>query len=222
MNAAVRGTLSDPGVLEQQVQRMLRDPRANALVDNFASRWLELGKLAGVVPDTELYPEFDENLREAMEQETKLFVASQLHDDRSVIELLTANYSFLNERLATHYGIREHLRQPFPAGDASPMARAAGCSARRSLLTVTSYPNRTSVTMRGRVGAGQPARRAAAAAAARRSRAQGRRRRRAAAIAARAHGGAPQESGVRVVPSADGSAGLLAREFRRDSASGAR
>src|SRR4029078_9033675 len=76
--AAVRGTLSHPAALEPQIQRMLRDPRSDALVDNFVTRWLELSKLSGVVPDTELYPEFDENLRAAMEQETRLFVASQM------------------------------------------------------------------------------------------------------------------------------------------------
>src|SRR5678815_2969082 len=103
-DAAARGTLAAPGALEQQVQRMLRDPRSRALVDNFATRWLELNKLPGVVPDTELYPEFDENLRDAMEQETKLFVGGQMHDNRSVVELLTADYTFLNERLAVHYG----------------------------------------------------------------------------------------------------------------------
>src|SRR5262245_51675034 len=79
--AAVRGTLTDPAVLERQIQRMLRDPRSTALVDNFVTRWLELNKLPGVVPDTELYPEFDENLRAAMEQETRLFVASQIRDN---------------------------------------------------------------------------------------------------------------------------------------------
>jgi mono/diheme cytochrome c family protein len=147
--AAVRGRLSDPAALEQQVQRMLRDPRSTALVDNFATRWLELSKLAGVVPDTELYPEFDENLRDAMEQETKLFVASQIRDNRSLVELLSANYSYLNERLATHYGIRNvygnHFRRvPFTDG------RRGGLLGQSSLLTVTSYPNRTSVTMRGR------------------------------------------------------------------------
>src|SRR5438876_10817641 len=84
---------------------MLRHLRSKSLVDNFVSRWLELSKMSGVVPDTELYPEFDENLRDAMEQETKLFIASQLHDNRSVVELLTANYSYVNERLAAHYGI---------------------------------------------------------------------------------------------------------------------
>src|SRR5205814_464898 len=94
-NAAIRGKLNEPAALEQQVQRMLRDPRSKALVDNFASRWLELSKIPGVVPDTELYPEFDENLRDAMEQETKLFVGSQVHENRSVVELLTADYSFL-------------------------------------------------------------------------------------------------------------------------------
>jgi hypothetical protein len=134
--------------LERQVQRMLRDPRSNALVDDFASRWLELNKLAGVVPDTELYPEFDENLRDAMEQETKLFVGGQMHDNRSVVELLTADYSFLNERLAVHYGIRNiygsHFRRVTLGGP------RGGLLGQASLLTVTSYPNRTSVTMRGR------------------------------------------------------------------------
>jgi mono/diheme cytochrome c family protein len=148
-DAAVRGKLNDPVALEQQVRRMLRDPRSKALVDHFASRWLELSKISGTVPDTELYPEFDENLREAMEQETKLFVGSQVRDNRSVVELLTANYSFLNERLATHYGIRNiygnHFRRVTFTDD-----RRGGLLGQSSVLTVTSYPNRTSVTMRGR------------------------------------------------------------------------
>ena len=148
-NAAARGTLSDPAVLRQQVVRMLRDRRADALVDNFATRWLELGKLAGAVPDTELYPEFDENLRAAMAQETKLFIASQLHEDRSVVDLLTADYSFLNARLAAHYGVADvygsHFRRvTFTDG------RRGGLLGQSSVLTVTSYPNRTSVTLRGR------------------------------------------------------------------------
>jgi mono/diheme cytochrome c family protein len=162
--AAVRGALNDPGALEQQVRRMLRDPRSNALIDNFASRWLELSKIGGVVPDTELYPEFDENLRGAMEQETKLFVGSQVRDNRSVVELLTADYSFLNERLAAHYGIRNvygsHFRRVSFAdpSTSSGSSRATsrddgargGLLGQASVLTVTSYPNRTSVTMRGR------------------------------------------------------------------------
>jgi hypothetical protein len=147
--AAVRGKLSDPAVLEQQVQRMLRDQRSNALVDSFATRWLELSKIAGVVPDTELYPEFDENLRDAMEQETKLFVRSQLHENRSVVDLLTADYSFLNERLARHYGIRNVYGNHFRRVTFTDPTRG-GLLGQSSVLTVTSYPNRTSVTMRGR------------------------------------------------------------------------
>jgi mono/diheme cytochrome c family protein len=148
-DAAVRGKLKEPEALARQVQRMLGDPRSKALVDNFAIRWLELSKIAGIVPDTELYPEFDENLRDAMEQETRLFVGSQIRDNRSVVELLTADYSFLNERLANHYGIPDiygsHFRRvAFTDG------RRGGLLGQSSILTVTSYPNRTSVTMRGR------------------------------------------------------------------------
>lgn len=147
--AAVRGSLSDRLVLERQVQRMLRDPRSKALTDSFVSRWLELSKLSGVVPDTELYSEFDENLRDAMEQETKLFVGSQVRDDRSVLELLTADYSYLNERLATHYGIRNIYGSHFRRVTFHDSTRG-GLLGQASLLTVTSYPNRTSVTVRGR------------------------------------------------------------------------
>ncbi len=147
--AAVRGTLHDPAALEQQVQRMLRDPRSKAVVDSFVSRWLELSKLAGVVPDTELYSEFDENLRDAMEQETKMFVGSQVRDNRSVVELLTANYSYLNERLAAHYGIRNIYGSHFRRVAFADETRG-GLLGQSSLLTITSYPNRTSVTMRGR------------------------------------------------------------------------
>jgi hypothetical protein len=149
LNAAVRGKLKDPAALEQQVQRMLRDPRSNALVNNFATRWLELSKMAGVVPDTDLYREFDENLREAMEKETKLFVASQLQNDRSVMELLTANYSFLNQRLATHYGIPNIYGDHFRRVTFTDGVRG-GLLGQGSILTVTSYANRTSVVMRGK------------------------------------------------------------------------
>ena len=107
LNLAVRGSLQEPKVLEQQVRRMLHDPRSRALVDGFANRWLGLSKLAGIVPDPDLYREFDENLRDAMAQETQIFVASQLREDRSVMELLTADYTYVNERLARHYGIPE-------------------------------------------------------------------------------------------------------------------
>ena len=147
--AAARGALRDPPALERQVARMLRDPRSNAVVENFATRWLELSKLAGAVPDTELYPEFDENLRDAMAQETKLFIASQLREDRSVVDLLTADYSFLNERLAAHYGVGGVYGSHFRRVAFADGIRG-GLLGQGSVLTVTSYPNRTSVTMRGR------------------------------------------------------------------------
>jgi len=146
---AVRGALKDQAVVKQQVQRMLRDSRSSALVENFASRWLELGKLAGVVPDTDLYREFDENLRQSMEQETKLFIGDQIRNDRSVLDLIGANYTFLNQRLATHYGVPnvygDHFRKvTFTDG------RRGGLLGQGGLLTLTSYPNRTSVVLRGR------------------------------------------------------------------------
>jgi hypothetical protein len=149
LNAAVRGKLNDPAILEQQVKRMLRDPRANALIEGFATRWLELGKIAGFVPDTQLYPEFDENLREAMAEETKLFVADQLRQDRSVVDLVLADYTIANDRLARHYGIPDvygsHYR-PVKFTD----RRRGGLLGQASVLSVTSYPNRTSVVLRGR------------------------------------------------------------------------
>ena len=149
LSLATRGTLHQPGVLEQQVRRMLRDPRAGALVEGFATRWLELSKIAGFVPDTHLYPEFDENLREAMAMETKLFVADQLRQDRSVADLLLADYTFANDRLARHYGIPNvygsHYR-PVKFAD----RRRGGLLGQASVLSVTSYPNRTSVVIRGR------------------------------------------------------------------------
>jgi hypothetical protein len=149
LNVALNGTLTDPAVLAQQVRRMLRDPRSRSLVDSFATRWLELNKLSGLVPDSAVYPEFDENLRDAMKQETQLFIASQLHDDRSVLELLTANYTFLNERLAKHYGIPGVYGNHFRRVTFTDGSRG-GLLGQASVLAVTSYPNRTSVAIRGR------------------------------------------------------------------------
>src|SRR5262249_53522991 len=102
---AERGKLSDPAVFDQQVRDMLKDGRAEALGENFAAQWLQLRNLQQIAPDTNRFPEFDENLRDAFAEETKLFVASQLRDDRPVVDLLTANYTFVNERLAQHYGM---------------------------------------------------------------------------------------------------------------------
>jgi hypothetical protein len=149
LDAATRGTLSTPAGLERQVKRMLADRRSGALVDNFVAQWLTLNKLSGVVPDVDAYPEFDENLRDALRQETRLFVEAQLREDRSVGELLTANYTYVNERLARHYQIPNvygsHFRRvTFADG------RRGGLLGQGSILTVTSYPNRTSPVLRGR------------------------------------------------------------------------
>jgi hypothetical protein len=149
LNAAARGQLRDPAILKQQVQRMLRDPRSQALIDGFANRWLGLSKLAGLTPDTDLYREFDENLRQAMARETQLFVADQIKADRNVADLVTANYTFVNARLAKHYGIPNIYGPRFRRVDFTDGIRG-GLLGQASILAVTSYPNRTSVTVRGR------------------------------------------------------------------------
>ncbi len=148
-NAAIRGKLRDRAVLEQQVRRMLRDPRSEALVEGFATRWLELSKLAGFVPDTQLYPEFDENLREAFATETRMFVADQLKQDRNVTDLLLADYTFANDRLAKHYGIPNVYGSHYRPVKLTDRNRG-GLLGQGSVLAVTSYANRTSVVMRGR------------------------------------------------------------------------
>ena len=147
--AAEEGRLHEPAVLERQVRRMLADRRATALVDNFASQWLQLDRLGGVMPDFEVFFEFDENLRGDMEQETKLFLRSQLREDRSLMNLLTADHTFVNERLARHYGIpgvygERFRRVTFDGGG------RAGLLGHASLLTLTAYPTRTSPVLRGK------------------------------------------------------------------------
>ena len=149
VDLAARGRLREPGVLERQVRRMLDDPRARALVENFAGQWLYLRNLPSVAPDTVRFPEFDDNLRRALRQETELFVASQIREDRGVLDLLRADYTFINERLARHYGIPGvyggHFRRVAYRDD-----RRAGLLGHGSLLTVTSYPHRTSPVLRGK------------------------------------------------------------------------
>ena len=149
INLAVRNRLSDPAVMEQQVKRMLGDPRGAALVDNFAVQWLNLGKVAGAKPDEYEFPEFDENLRAAMLEETKRFIRSQIREDRSVVDLLTADYSFINDRLARHYGIPDVYGNQFRRFVFADGARG-GLLGQASVLTVTSYPNRTSPVVRGK------------------------------------------------------------------------
>ena len=149
LDAAINRTLGQPAVLARQVRRMLADPRAQALVDNFASQWLTTGKLAGIVPDVDAYPEFDENLRQAFREETRLFIASQLREDRPVGELVTADYTFVNDRLARHYGVANIYGSHFRRVSFSDGIRG-GLLGQGSVLAVTSYPNRTSPVLRGR------------------------------------------------------------------------
>jgi hypothetical protein len=146
---ASRGRLREPAVLQAQVRRMLADPRSRALVDSFALQWLKVGKVAGVVPDVDAFPEFDENLRRAMLEETRLFLVEQLASDRPVPELVTADYSFLNDRLAKHYGVAGVYGSHFRRVTFADGVRG-GLLGQAAVLTATSYPNRTSPVLRGR------------------------------------------------------------------------
>jgi hypothetical protein len=149
LTLAERGRLQDPAVLEQQVRRMLADSRSNTLVDNFAGQWLYLRNMRTVSPDPDEFPEFDENLRMALEQETQMFFQSMLREDRSVLALLDADYTFLNERLARHYGIPNVYGNEFRRVTLQEDQRR-GLMGKGSVLTVTSYPTRTSPTLRGK------------------------------------------------------------------------
>ena len=147
--AAENGTLSDPPALDAQVRRMLADPRSQAMVDNFAGQWLYLRNMGGVYPDPNVFPEFDENLREAFTRETELFIGNQLRADASVLELLAADYTWVNQRLAEHYGIPNVYGSRFRRV-ALDGARRGGLLGHGSVMTVTSYPNRTSPVLRGK------------------------------------------------------------------------
>ena len=146
---AVRGELADDEVLEQQVRRMLADPRSSALVENFASQWLQLRPLHTANPSESEYPEFDENLRTAFINETNLFLTSTLREDRSVLELLSGDYTFVDERLARHYEIPGVYGNRFRRVVLNDDTRG-GLLSHGSILTVTSYPNRTSPVLRGK------------------------------------------------------------------------
>ena len=152
LDLAEQGRLSDPEVLAQQARRMLADPRSKELVRNFAGQWLYLRNLRGVVPDAVVFPEFDENLRDAFLQETELFFESLIRENRSVLDLLGADYTYVNERLAEHYGIPDVYGSQFRRVTLPPEVaeRRGGIFGHGSLLTVTSYPNRTSPVLRGK------------------------------------------------------------------------
>jgi len=148
LDLAIRGKLSDGVVLERQVRRMLGDARSKALVSNFAGQWLGLRKISGMAPDPDAFPDFDDNLREAFQLETELFMESQLREDRSVLDLLNADYTFVNERLARHYGIPNVYGNRFRRVRSSDVRR--GLLGQGSILALTSYPNRTSPVIRGK------------------------------------------------------------------------
>jgi hypothetical protein len=150
LDLAIAGRLSQPTTLERQVTRMLADPKSDALVTNFAGQWLYLRNLAAASPDARQFPAFDDNLRQAFRRETELFFESIVNEDRSVLDLLRANYTFVNERLARHYGIGNVYGSRFrrvALGENSPRGGILGHG---SILTVTSYANRTSPVLRGK------------------------------------------------------------------------
>ena len=150
LDVAIRGDLGQPGVLEKQTRRMLADPRARALVNNFAGQWLHLRNLDGFTPDLRLFPDFDDNLRQAFRIETELFFESVLSEDRSVLDLLQPDYTFLNERLAKHYGIAQVYGSRFRRVAIHGPSERGGLLRQGSILAVTSYATRTSPVIRGK------------------------------------------------------------------------
>ena len=149
LELASRGELRNPGVLEQQVRGMLTDARAGALVDNFAGQWLYLRNLEHVVPEPKRFRDFDNNLRRAFRRETELLFDAIVNEDRSVVDLLSADYTFVNERLARHYGMPDVRGSNFRRVKVTD-ARRRGLLGHGSILTVTSYANRTSPVLRGK------------------------------------------------------------------------
>jgi hypothetical protein len=149
LDLAERGKLKNGETLQQQVRRMLGDPRSKALVDNFAGQWLGLRSLRDATPDANAFPQFDESLREAFQKETDLFLGSMLREDHSVLELLNANYTFVNERLGRHYGIPNVYGSRFRRVTLTDEARM-GLLGKGNILTLSALPNRTSPVMRGK------------------------------------------------------------------------
>jgi hypothetical protein len=146
---AASGKARNSEELEHQIQRMLEDPRSKTLVENFASQWLTLGRLNASAPNSEKFPYFDDNLRQAFSQETELFFDYVFRNDRPLMELLDADYTFVNERLAQHYGISNIYGNHFRKISLADGTRG-GLLGQGSFLTVTSYANRTAPTIRGK------------------------------------------------------------------------
>ena len=149
LDSAIRGELRRPDVLDRHVRRMLADPRSYNLASNFAGQWLRLRNVTSVDPNVRLYPDFDDNLRQAFRLETELFVDSVVREDRSVLDLLRADYTFLNERLAKHYGIPNVYGSRFRRVELGRDSRRGGLLRQGSILAVSSYATRTSPVLRG-------------------------------------------------------------------------
>ncbi len=151
LSLAEKGQLSNPATLEKEVRRMLADPRAtDAFVNDFAAQWLNLRRVEEVVVDPDKYPNYDESLLQAFKQETEMFVASNFREDRPVSDLLDANYTFVNERLARHYGIPNVEGSRFRRVELPDHNQRGGLLAEGALLATTSYPDRTSPVLRGK------------------------------------------------------------------------
>ncbi len=150
VDLAVKGRLHQPAVLDQQVRRMIADPKSKALVDNFVGQWLLLRDIRDAAPSQDIFPDFGEDLPSYFEQETQLFVYDQITRNQSVVDLLGARYTFLNERLAKHYGIAGVYGPRFRRVDLPAESPRGGLLGQGSLLMVTSYPNRTSPVLRGK------------------------------------------------------------------------
>ncbi len=215
LDVAAKGALKDSAVLAQQVTRMIADPRAEAFVKNFAGQWLYLRNLPSAMPISFNFPDFDEALRASMQRETELFFDSIIREDRGALELLTANYTFLNERLARHYGIPNVKGTHFRRVTLDPDSLRGGLLGQGSILTVTSHPDRTSPVVRGKwilenflgtsppppppnVPELKPTGEAGIV-----------------LVDARSHGAAPRQPGVRQLPRDHGADRPVARESRR-------
>ena len=149
LKLASQGRLKNPAVLEREVRRMLADPRSEALVSNFAGQWLHLRNVRNVLPNSDEFPDFDDNLRQAFQRETELFFESIMREDRDVLDLMTADYTFVNERLARHYGIPDIYGSRFRRVTITDDARN-GLLGQGSILAVTSHAERTSPVVRGK------------------------------------------------------------------------
>jgi hypothetical protein len=150
LEVSTRGELRKPDVLARQTRRMLADPRSQALVSNFAGQWLYLRNLDSSTPDGRLFPDFDDNLRQALRRETELLFEEVLREDRSVLALLKSDHAWLNERLAKHYGIPHVYGPRFRRMALEPGSERGGLLRQGSILLVTSYATRTSPVLRGK------------------------------------------------------------------------